>query len=396
MIILFSNIDDAIAFVCARRKVKHGLEVFKKIMADLGNPQDSYASIHVAGTNGKGSVTWYLKDILEHSGYKCGTFTSPHLIAHQDRIRINGEWIDDGFFLRTLNEYYNIIVDNELSMFEIDMMIACLYFKEQGVDYAIFECGIGGRLDITNVLNHPLSCVIVSIGYDHMDMLGDSLESIAQEKAGIIKPGSKVFIGDMADNLKAIIGLRADNGQVYENDYKVVDDYLLVGDMKIDVCNKVDYQRHNLALALNVIDNIDVKINKDGLSDVLKDSVWAGRFEKVCDDPLVVIDGAHNRQGISALIHEIKKDNDKYVVLFAGLKDKNVNELCNMLKPFVDKLVVTEFDFYRCQRIEDYVGVEEMFKNYEDALRYVMGLNKKVLVCGSLYFISEIRKKFRS
>lgn len=395
MINLFNNIDDAITFVCSRRKVKHGLEVFKKIMENLGNPQDSYLSIHVAGTNGKGSVTWYLKDILEHSGYKCGTFTSPHLIAHQDRIRINGQWIDDDFFLRTLNEYYDIIIENELSMFEIDMMIASLYFKKQNVDIAIFECGIGGRLDITNVLNHPLACVIVSVGYDHMDMLGDSLESIAQEKAGIIKPQAKVFVGKMEKKLQSIIRDKTMDGIVYENNYKIIDDLMIVGDLIVNVSNKVDYQCHNLALALNVIDNIDLNINKEGLAKVLEDSVWAGRFEKVCEKPLVIIDGAHNKQGINALLNEISKEEDKYVVLFAGLKDKNVNELCAMLKPYASKLVVTEFDFYRCQRVEDYVDVEYKFKNYKDALAFVMMMDKKVLICGSLYFISEIRKIFR-
>ncbi|MEG1462392.1 MAG: hypothetical protein RSC48_04710 [Anaerorhabdus sp.] len=162
---MLETILEANEWIMKRKNIGLGHKVFCELMNDLGNPQDNIPSIHIAGTNGKGSTVTYIKDCLVEAGYKVGTFTSPHILKHQDRIRINGKWIDDESFLRLLNHHLNIIEEKQLNMFDIDMLIACAYFNEENVDIAIYEVGLGGRIDCTNCLSHPLVSVITSIGY---------------------------------------------------------------------------------------------------------------------------------------------------------------------------------------------------------------------------------------
>lgn len=181
------NSKEAIQYIEARRHHHSGLDKFKEAMNELNNPQDELKSIHIGGTNGKGSSVDYLRSILNEAGYKIGTFTSPYLVSHHDRIRIDNHPISDErlfAYIKVCEKYFE---QYDLSMFEIDMMIACLYFKDENVDFAIFEVGMGGRLDATNILTKPLVCGITNIGRDHMAFLGDTDEKIAIEKAGIIK-----------------------------------------------------------------------------------------------------------------------------------------------------------------------------------------------------------------
>ena len=201
----FNDINSAIDYVINRRNMNLGLENFKKIMSSLGNPQDDFKVIHVAGTNGKGSTISIIRDVLMFNGFKIGTFTSPHLITHQDRIRINNINISDEKFIYYLNKYYDLIEENNLSMFEIDTLIMSVYFKESNIDYGIIETGIGGRLDCTNIFNNPLVSVITTIGFDHIDRLGDTLDKIAYEKAGIIKENSNVVVGYLNDLAMKVI-----------------------------------------------------------------------------------------------------------------------------------------------------------------------------------------------
>ena len=176
---MWKNVEEAIAAIEKRRHHHSGLELFKKAMSELHDPQDQLQSIHVGGTNGKGSTVNYLRSILQRAGYKVGTFTSPYLISHHDRIRINDLSISDEKLLFYINETEPLWTKYELSMFEIDMLIASLYFRDEKVDVAIFEVGMGGRLDATNVLRKPLVSVITNIGMDHMMYLGDTYETVS-------------------------------------------------------------------------------------------------------------------------------------------------------------------------------------------------------------------------
>ena len=168
--------SEQIEWVMQRKNRYHGLSPLRKACEKIGNPQDDLKIVHIAGTNGKGSTTNYLKDILIANGYKTGTFTSPHLIDHRDRIRINDAWIPEDKFLYYLNRYMDLILEYDLGMFEIDEMICFAWMKEEKVDYLLLETGLGGRLDNTNIIEHPVLEIITTIGFDHMNVLGNRLD----------------------------------------------------------------------------------------------------------------------------------------------------------------------------------------------------------------------------
>lgn len=388
----FTDIEQAIAFVTKRHNFQHGLAHFACYMASIDDPQDQFKSVHIAGTNGKGSVTNYLKDILRHSGYKVGTFTSPHLINHRDRIRINDEWIDPSSFLYYLNKYLDDIIKWELSMFEIDMLIMSAYFKDQQVDIAIVETGLGGRLDSTNVLHHPLVDAIVTIGYDHMDRLGNTLEKIAQEKAGIIKKDAQVVIGTMEPWLKMAIMAKAQCNHIHHNVYTYLDDTLWVAGQGYKFTSKALYQRHNLAMALNIARILPgFALKYEGLAAVLAKSNWAGRFEIMQEEPLIIIDGAHNLPGIRELKRSLMAYDQPFNIIFAALRDKDPLALIKELEPVAAELIVTQFPFYRCCPIANYPDKYLKFLDFKDAIAHGITMKKPLLICGSLYFISEAR-----
>ena len=389
----FTDIEKAITFVTNRHNYHHGFEHFAKYMASIGNPQDQFRSIHIAGTNGKGSTTNYLKDILRHSGYKVGTFTSPHLISHLDRIRIDDKWIMADTFLFYLNEYLDDILKFELSMFEIDMLIASLYFKDEKVDIAIIETGLGGRLDSTNVLNYPLVDAIVSIGYDHMDRLGDTLEKIAREKAGIIKKGSRVLIGNMPDYLKDVIKAYAKNNHIFYNNFEFSLNKLIVDGRAYPFVLKALYQKHNMAMALNIVRILpDFIINYNDLDKVLLKSNWAGRFEIFDDDLPIIIDGAHNQMGIDVLVNSLETYNKSFNIIFAAMKDKNPLILLEKLKKVAKRIIVTQIDMERCLKVDAYPDMYFKYVNFKEAIDFGISLNEPLVICGSLYFISDARK----
>lgn len=389
----FTDIEKAITFVTNRHNYHHGFEHFAKYMASIGNPQDQFRSIHIAGTNGKGSTTNYLKDILRHSGYKVGTFTSPHLISHLDRIRIDDKWIMADTFLFYLNEYLDDILKFELSMFEIDMLIASLYFKDEKVDIAIIETGLGGRLDSTNVLNYPLVDAIVSIGYDHMDRLGNTLEKIAREKAGIIKKDAKVVIGNMPKYLEDVIKAYAKNNHIFNNNYEFNLDKLIVDGKAYPFNSKALYQRHNMAMALNIVRILsDFKINYDGLDEVLLKSSWAGRFEILDNYLPIIIDGAHNQLGIRALISSLQEYDKEFNIIFAAMKDKEPLKLLEDLKVIAKRIIVTKIDMERCEKLDAYPDMYFKYADFKEAIDFGISLKEPLVICGSLYFISDARK----
>ena len=180
---MFVNIEEALAWIMNKRNNNYSFEHFKKVAEDFGNIQDKLKMVHVAGTDGKGSTVNYLADLLISQGFKVGTFTSPHYVTHLDRIRINGSNIPDQDFLKLLNKNYDFFIENDLSMFEMDYLLMAEYFYEEKVDYAVVEVGLGGRLDSTNIVKSPLLEIITTIGYDHMDRLGNTLTEICRENA---------------------------------------------------------------------------------------------------------------------------------------------------------------------------------------------------------------------
>lgn len=401
---MFNTVEQAIEWITAQRNPSRGIEAFRSLMTRLGNIQDKIPSIHVAGTNGKGSTCTFLRDCLNEAGYIVGTFTSPHMVKHQDRIRINGKWIDDDSFLRICNEYYSIFIENELNMFEIDFIIACEFFIAQSVDFMVIEVGLGGRLDCTNCLHHPLISCITSIGLDHMELLGDTKEKIAYEKAGIIKTDSICVVGQVSDSVFNVILKQANemHSKIIrcEEVIKIDEESFLFNKKRYEIQSKANYQMQNATVALTILNELSrmnkIKITNDQLFNGIKRSNWEGRFEIVKKHPILLLDGAHNEEGIDALLSSINNLPKPWVFVFSALKDKPALKMVEKIYNVADELIVTEFDFYRVEHAINLKQYDDILciENAKEAIN--QGIcdaeeSGTCIVCGSLYFISEIR-----
>lgn len=401
----FQQADAVIRIIEQRKNRGYGLEHFKQYMAALRNPQNQLKSIHIAGTNGKGSTTNDIRSILQTAGYKVGSFTSPYMITHLDRIRINDQDIREDAFVDIANRYYDSWMEWDLSMFEIDMCIAVIYYLEEAVDFCVFETGLGGRLDATNILI-PLVSVITNIGMDHMEFLGDTLEKIAGEKAGIVKEGVdlitaeekacclKVFQKHTAAAHAACIQLQRIS-DIQETQDGLTFTY---GDRKdISLAGKARYQCRNAALAIEVCTYLQehryIQLEEAQLRAGLSAAVWIGRFETISRNPLIILDGAHNADGIHALCDNLKRMKEVQV-LFSVLKDKNFEDMLCELETVCDDILVVPFQNERALDVSllrgrDHVHIME---SYERAIAYALQNDRPLVITGSLYFISDVRK----
>lgn len=402
----FKTIDAFIDYAVARTsKGAFGLKQLHQAMEFLGNPELKLKVIHVAGTNGKGSTTNFLRSIYQSCGYKVGTFTSPHLEVHNDRIRINDQMITDHDLLKYANRFYPIFETYGLSMFEIDVLIMVHYFLENTIDLAIIEVGLGGRLDATNIVD-PIASVITTIGYDHMDLLGHSLKEISFEKAGIIKPNKPIFSSEPKNECIEVfqkVAQERKSKYIYVSAPTQV--YLDQGvnfmfdQHIIHLKSKALYQAYNANLALRVALSLKdiVDINLECAVKGLQSTDWKGRFEEVSKKPHIILDGAHNEHGILALKESIKTLNHPIIVVFTALKDKETDEMIQSLMEVSDQVIVTEFDFYRAQSLDllkkdfDVLAI----KNPKEAIVKGIELATKgtLLITGSLYFISLVRQE---
>lgn len=401
----FQKAEDVIAIIEQRKNRGYGLDHFKQYMASLGNPQNRLRSIHIAGTNGKGSTTNDIRSILQAAGYKVGSFTSPFMITHLDRIRINNQDIREEAFLGIINRYYDSWMEWDLSMFEIDMCIAVFYYLEEQVDFCVFETGLGGRKDATNILQ-PLVSVITNIGMDHMEFLGDTLEKIAKEKAGIVKEGIdlitaedkecclQVFqkhtasahaqcikIGEISNIQETADGLSFDYGNVKD----------------VALFGKARYQCRNAALAIEVCLYLQrqghLRLTEAQLRAGLHQAVWIGRFETISKEPLIILDGAHNADGIHALCETLKQMEDVQV-LFSVLKDKNFEAMLQELETVCGEILVVPFYNERALDVRLLEGRKHihLMESYERAIPHALQKVKPLVITGSLYFISDVRK----
>lgn len=401
----FQKAEDVIAIIEQRKNRGYGLDHFKQYMVSLGNPQNRLRSIHIAGTNGKGSTTNDIRSILQAAGYKVGSFTSPFMITHLDRIRINNQDIREEAFLGITNRYYDSWMEWDLSMFEIDMCIAVFYYLEEQVDYCVFETGLGGRKDATNILQ-PLVSVITNIGMDHMEFLGDTLEKIAKEKAGIVKEGIDLITAEdkecclqvfqkhtasaHAQCIKAgEISNIQETADGLSFDYGNVKDVALYG--------KARYQCRNAALAIEVCLYLQrqghIRLTEAQLRTGLHQAVWIGRFETISKEPLIILDGAHNADGIHALCETLKQMEDVQV-LFSVLKDKNFEAMLQELETVCGEILVVPFYNERALDVRLLEGRKHihLMESYERAIPHALQKVKPLVITGSLYFISDVRK----
>ena len=295
----------------------------------LGNPENDLKFIHVAGTNGKGSTSHLLASVLQEAGYKVGLYTSPHLRDFRERIKINGIEISEEFVCEFIEKHIDFFKANELSFFEMTVGLAFEYFKKQKVDIAIIEVGLGGRLDSTNIIT-PLISVITNIGKDHVQFLGNTLEAIANEKAGIIKNNIPVVIGEYTLETKPVFLAKATttHSEIFFASDTISNDY--PSDLK------GDYQISNKKTAiqtlriLNSIPGFKISENdiKYGFLNVGKNTGLQGRWQQLNSAPKTICDTAHNKHGLEIVLNQLKKEEfDTLHFVFGVVNDKDLNEI---------------------------------------------------------------------
>ena len=390
---------------------RSGLGRMQRAVDLLGNPEQTYPIIHVTGTNGKGSTIAFMRELFLSHGKKVGTFTSPHIVNIHDRICINGQPISDVDFIRLANQVKEmeqrlLETHDQLSFFELLTVIALLYFKEQGVDLVLLEVGIGGLLDTTNVVTGEIA-VITSIGLDHQETLGNSLEEIAEQKAGIFKPGKVSVIANLAPEAQLVCQKIAEDLDVtlYQADrdfsFKSGDFSSSLADLtQLKLGLEGSYQEENAALALQTfllfMTERGEKINEEAIRRALETTSWAGRLEAVTEH--IYLDGAHNLPALERLVEFIQeKIQQGYQpqILFGALKRKDYSGMFAYLTDHLPDtaLYVTSFDYQGSleeKDLSDYHRVAS-YRDFIDDFEKSAGEKDLLFVTGSLYFISEVR-----
>lgn len=402
---------------------KPGLERINTLCEKLGHPEKDIRFIHVAGTNGKGSFCSMLSSILIEAGYKTGLYTSPHMVSFNERMRINNVPIDDRVLadITTRVRPFADAMQDRPTEFELVTAIAFLYFKEMACDVVILETGLGGRLDATNIIPAPLVSVITGIDLDHTAILGDTYAKIAAEKAGIIKPTSPVVIGDCNDEALASILDKAASchSPVYRADLDKLSDlhYSLDG-TTFDYSSKDSsydnlslslagiYQPRNCATVLECVEALRAQgfaVSEECVRHGLSKTKWIGRFEVLSRDPLVIYDGGHNPQGVSACVESVKSvlPNQKVGVLCGILRDKDYEHMVTALSEIADFVVTLTVDSPRALPAEELAALlssraipAEAATSDAQAVRtaYIKAQEKGIplLMIGSLYMYSQV------
>ena len=370
-----------------------GLSKINKFIKELSLSKNELKFIHVGGTNGKGSTCSFISSILKESNYKVGTFTSPHFFDFRERIRINDNKIQKSYITSFIKENKILIEDLGLSFFELSFGLCLSYFVENKVDYAIIEVGLGGRLDATNIIN-PLVSVITNISFDHNEILGDSLEKIAIEKAGIIKENSKLIIGERNEK----------TDQVFINKAKEMSSKIIfVPDIFQDIVySEIDYLNKNIHTSIETckllnLENLNNEIIKRGIKNITLNNSLFGRWSIVNNNPRVIFDSAHNEAGFISVSKELSKISyNKIYILLSFVKGKEI-------KNFIRHLPKKSNFYFTTLKIERSMGIKEIKSNLgeiinfdEDPQRAYSKIKTEaseddlILVTGSNYIAKEL------
>lgn len=431
---MFTTYEEALNWIHATRTFgkKPGLKRMEWMLSQVNYPERKFKSIHIAGTNGKGSTLAFLRNMLEANGQIVGTYTSPYIETFNERISVNGEPLPDNEILRLANSVYPLAKGLEKtalggpSEFEIITMMMLIYFGEGRADVVLIEVGIGGLVDSTNVIT-PIVSVITTIGMDHMQLLGDILPEIALNKAGIIKVGVPVVTGKIKDEALKVIERKAEEQNSlllkYDQDFFVTkwqtlptwgeqfvfeDDFIRLSPIQIGMLGY--HQVENAAVAIEALrvysHETGLAVNHEKILSGLKQTFWPGRMEKINDQPLLVLDGAHNEHAMDTLAKTIKKNfaqQDIYIIM-AVMQDKNSQEMIDILETIPNSyLILTSFDYPRAATPEELKKLTVrngiVIDHWQEAL--VASINESdgngvVIVTGSLYFISEVREFFKA
>ena len=378
-----------------------GLERIKNVLSVLGNPQDDYKSIHIAGTNGKGSVSAMLSSVYKEYGLKVGTFISPFIIDFRERIQIGGEYISEKDLVCFSERVKSTNI--ALTEFEFITAVAFLYFKERNIDLLICETGLGGRLDATNTLENLACTVVTKIGLDHTAILGNTIEQIAEEKCGILRECITVTTPYQPLDAFSVIKSKAKK--------LVIPDLQRVEVLKTDIFGNVftykgekfetslcgEYQIENALVAIETVKNSGYDIPYDILCTGLKNAIIPARLEVVSEKPLILLDGAHNPDGASVLERELSKLKEKPIAIIGMMRDKNVDKVLETtLKHCKSAICVAVPNNPRSLsgdelcKIADKYCLCETAENLQSALEKTNG--QHTVIFGSLYLAAEIRK----
>jgi dihydrofolate synthase/folylpolyglutamate synthase len=370
-----------------------GLSKINKFIKELSLSKNELKFIHVGGTNGKGSTCSFISSILKESNYKVGTFTSPHFFDFRERIRINDNKIQKSYITSFIKENKILIEDLGLSFFELSFGLCLSYFVENKVDYAIIEVGLGGRLDATNIIN-PLVSVITNISFDHNEILGDSLEKIASEKAGIIKENSKLIVGERNEK----------TDQVFINKAKEMSSKIIfVPDIYQDIVySEIDYLNKNIHTSIETckllnLENLNNEIIKRGIKNITLNNSLFGRWSLVNNNPRVIFDSAHNEAGFISVSKELSKISyNKIYILLSFVKGKEI-------KNFIRHLPKKSNFYFTTLKIERSMGIKEIKSNLGEIINFdedprsayrkiktEASKDDLILVTGSNYIAKEI------
>jgi dihydrofolate synthase/folylpolyglutamate synthase len=411
-----------------------GSAAFKKDLTNirllcdhLGHPQNSFKTIHIGGTNGKGSVSHMMAAVLQQSGYKTGLYTSPHLYDFRERIKVNGKMAEEAFVVEFVEKTSKLMEEIEPSFFEITVAMAFQYFRMQEVDVAVIEVGLGGRLDSTNIIEPEIS-VITNIGWDHMNMLGDTLPQIAGEKAGIIKPGVPVVIGEGLDETLPVFretALQKGAPLYFTPDHYTAEAYrwedeFLVAEIHNEKENttrsfRLDlpgiYQTKNICTALTAMDILESQLafrlpqdkKEEALSQVKRLTGLHGRWEVLERNPLVILEVAHNKDGLTQMFRHLEQlSYGKLHFVLGMVKDKDVDEALKLF-PADATYYFTQAQIPRAleaaslkEKAAAFSLKGEVYPDVNEALseaRQKASASDMIIVCGSIFLVAEVHRQ---
>ena len=366
-----------------RFRISLGLERIEKILEIIGNPQDKLDCIHVAGTNGKGSVCSIIASILKESGKKTGLYTSPHIFKYNERIQINGNPICDEDFVRYISEIIKISQENNIDLTEFEILTAAMfkYFYDENVDIVVLETGLGGRYDATNVIKKNICSIITHLDLDHTERLGDTKDKIAYEKAGIMKKNCPCIIYE---------GYEVYRDYAEENDVPLI--MITPNYQNTNLSLKGVFQQENLSLAQSCIETFFPEITKETIENGLEKVKHPCRFQYIKEKNMI-IDGAHNPNGTEALKQSLDYyfTNTKKRFIFGCLKNKDYKKMIKTLFEKEDEVYFYKFDH------KDSCSYEELKKEFPDAKKFDLSVDlnteKLNIICGSFYMLSDLLKK---
>lgn len=398
---------------------KSDLSYIKRILKELGNPQDKVKTVHVTGTNGKGSTSYYLSNLLEKAGQQTGLFVSPYILKFNERIQLNGQNISDKDLLLVANQVQKKIeavqqTDEKFGLvtFEYEVAIAFTFFEKKKCDYAVIEVGIGAEHDKTNVIT-PCVSIITTIGMDHEKIIGPTLKDIAIEKSGIIKKEKPVVLGNIPDEVKNVILKKAkfEHAPMYwlNEDFEITsskNNFLVKANNKkynFKLRSKVEI--YDIAVALQSFLLLNIPLAPEKITDAIDRTIIPGRYQVLKKDPLIIADGAHNVQAMSNLlsfVHSQQKERGgKLRILLAMMKDKDIEEVFGLFSP-KDEVLLTTISYPRAAKYKDFP--ENIRKKYSYQEKFSQGLDiiekqsaseDIILITGSFYLVSAVLNSFK-